>query len=364
MDRTLRVGIIGASADRGWAKISHVPAVQELPGLVLEAVVGSSQASADAAARAFGAARAYGDPASLFADPAIDIVTVAVKVPDHRALVLAAMAAGKHLYCEWPLGRNTAETAELAAAIRVSGVHAAIGLQARADPAVRQARRLIVSGAIGRVLSARVVSDTMAFGPEVEQALAFAEDPANGVTLASIQGAHTLDVVIAVLGRLASAAALATTQFPAVRIGADQAATPRSTADHLLVQAHLVTGAPVSIEVAGGRPADRTPFRFEITGETGSLVLDGGAPRGFQSGRLRLLLDDREQPLDAVAAGLPDTAVNVAGIYAALCSDIRDATRTAPGVEHALRLSRLLDDMARSADTGASLPAGDWPQPD
>ncbi len=363
MDRTLRVGIIGASAERGWARISHVPAVQELPGLALEAVVGSSQASADAAARAFGAAKAYGDAASLFADPAIDIVTVAVKVPDHRALVLAAVAAGKHLYCEWPLGRNTAETAELAAAIRASGVHAAIGLQARANPAVRQARRLVGSGAIGRVLSVRVVSDTMAFGREVETALAFAEDPANGVTLTSIQGAHTLDVVIAVLGRFASAAALATTQFPAVRIGADQAATPRSIPDHLLVQARLVTGAPVSIEVAGGRPADRTPFRFEITGETGSLVLDGGAPRGFQSGRLRLLLDDREQPLDA-ASSLPDTAVNVAGIYAALCSDIRNATRTAPGIEHALRLSRLLDDMARSADTGASLPSGDWPQPD
>ncbi len=363
MDRTLRIGIIGASAGRGWARISHVPAVRDLPGLSLDAVVGSSQASADAAARAFGAAKAYADAASLFRDPAIDVVTVAVKVPDHRALVLAAAAAGKHLYCEWPLGRNVAETEELAAAIRMSGVHAAIGLQARANPAVRRARRLVESGAIGRVLSARVVSATMAFGAEVEQALAFAEDPANGVTLASIQGAHTLDLVAAVLGRFDAAAAMATTQFPELRIGPDRMPAARSTPDHLLFQVRLATGAPVSVEVAGGRPAGQTPFRFEVTGETGTLVLGGGAPRGVQSGRLRLLLDNREQPLDAGPASLPDAAVNVAGIYAALRDDIRNGTRTAPGAGHALRLSRLVDDLARSADTGTRSRAGDWPEP-
>ena len=359
MDDVLRVGIIGASAGRGWARISHVPAVQELPGLALHAVVGSSQASADAAARAFGIATAHADAASLFRDPSIDIV--AVKVPDHRALALAAVAAGKHLYCEWPLGRNTAETVELAAAIRESGVHAAIGLQARADPAVRQARRLVLSGAVGRVLSARIVSTTMAFGPEVEPAMAFAEDPANGVTLPSIQGAHTLDVAAAVLGRFASVSAMATTQFPEVRIGVDQAT--RRTCDHLLVQARLTGGAPVSIEVAGGRPADDTPFRFEITGETGTLVLEGGAPRGFQSGRLRLLLDNQEQRLDGVPAASPETAASVAGIYAALRDDIRNGTWTAPGADDALRLSRLLDDVLRSAETGTSSRAGEWPEP-
>ncbi len=97
MGRTLRVGIIGASAGRGWAKVSHVPAVRELAGIELGAVVTSDQGSADAAAKAFGAAAGYGDAADLFRDPAIVLVTIAVKVPDHRALVLAAVAAGKHV---------------------------------------------------------------------------------------------------------------------------------------------------------------------------------------------------------------------------------------------------------------------------
>ncbi len=362
MDRTLRIGIVGASAERGWAKISHVPAVQRLAGLELGAVLTRDRKSADAAARAFGASRGYVDAASLFGDPAIDIVTIAVKVPDHRELVLAAIAAGKHLYCEWPLGRDLAESEELAAAARAAGVHAAIGLQTRLNPAARRARDLIASGRIGRVLSARIVSTTMAFGAEVEPAMAFAEDGANGVTLATIQGAHTIDFAAAILGRFGEASGLVSTQFPEVTVGEDAAPQVRSTPDHVLFQGRLAGGAPISIEIAGGRPADAVPFRFEVIGDTGTLVLDGGAVRGFQSGRLALRLDGAQQPVEeGEMSDLPETAMNVAGVYAALRDDIRHRTFTVPDFDHAVRLNRLVDDLLASSATGTRRAAGDWP---
>lgn len=362
MDRMLRVGIIGASAERGWAKISHVPAVQELAGLTLAAVATNRQKSADAAASAFGAEKGYGDAQDLFRDPAIDIVVIAVKVPDHRELVLAAAAAGKHVFCEWPLGCNLAGAEELAAAVWASGVHAAIGLQARMNPAARRAHDLIASGTIGRVLSAHIVSTTAAFGPKMEPALAFAEDAANGVTLVTIQGAHSFDLAIAVLGDLSEASGLATTQYPQVQIGDDAAWRPRSTPDHILLQGRLARQAALSIEVAGGRPSGAVPFRFEITGDKGSLVLEGGALRGFQSGRLRLLLDGEEQPVEeGEAAGLPDAAVNVAAIYTALRDDILNGTFTVPGFDHAVRLTRLVEDMLASSTTGTRRLATNWP---
>lgn len=175
-DKPLRVGIIGASTTPGsWARISHVPAVQLLPGVELAAVLGSSQPSADAAAQAFGAAAAYSNPADLFRDPNVDLITVAVKVPDHRALVLGALAAGKAVFCEWPLGRDLAETEELAAAAQKAGVLAAIGLQARLNPAARQACGLLAAGTIGRVLSARLYSATVAFGPQMPASGAYLE---------------------------------------------------------------------------------------------------------------------------------------------------------------------------------------------
>jgi predicted dehydrogenase len=69
MTKALRVGIIGASAERGWANESHVVAVQKLAGLELTAVATSKQAKADAAAQAFGAKTAYGNADDLIRDP-------------------------------------------------------------------------------------------------------------------------------------------------------------------------------------------------------------------------------------------------------------------------------------------------------
>ena len=95
--KTLRVGIIGANAERGWARESHVPAVQHLEGLELAAVANKGQAAANAAAAAFGVAKAYGDAAALIQDPDIDLVTVATTLPTHQAVIGQALAAGKRL---------------------------------------------------------------------------------------------------------------------------------------------------------------------------------------------------------------------------------------------------------------------------
>ncbi len=293
----------------------------------------------------------YADAAALFADSAIDIVTVAVSVPAHRELVLGALAAGKHIYCEYPLGRDLAEAEELAAAARIVCVHVAVGLQLHASAAARRARALIEAGAIGRVLSARILSTPAAFGPTVEAALAFAEKPENGVTLATIQGAHTIDLATAVLGDFADLTALGSTQYPQVTVEGGRP-QPRITPDHLAVTARLAGGAPVLIEVAGGRPAEGTPFRFEVTGETGVLVLEGGALRGVQSGVLRLLVDGKEQPVAAGPVAEPGTAVNVAALYAALRDDILNGTATAPDFGHAVRAAQLLDDALASSASG------------
>lgn len=359
---TIGVGIIGASAEGGWAKESHVPAVRALAGLELVAVATTSQSSADAAARAFGARTGYGDAAAMFRDSAVELVAIAVKVPAHRDLVLGALAAGKHVLCEWPLGRNMAESQELAEAAERAAVRVAIGLQTRENPAVRRAQELVRSGALGRILSARVVSTTAGFGPEVPSAMTYAEDPANGVTLLSIQGARTLDLAIALLGAFSDLSALAATQYPEIRVGDDATPAVRTTPDHVLVQSRLASGAILGVDVAGGFPPDDTPFRFEVFGERGRLALAGGALRGFQSGRLRLEVDGTVEPTaDGETGALPDSAANVADTYAIFRDDIVNNTRTVPDFEHAVRLSRLIDAVLASSSSGSRLTAQDWP---
>ena len=146
IQKEIRVGIVGADARASWAKVSHVPAIKGLPGLKLVAVATRNERSAREAAEAFGADRWFSDPFAMLRDDRIDVVTIAVKVPAHRALVLAAPDAGKAVYCEAPLGRTVAETEEMASA--VGSLPTAIGLQGRLNPAVRRAAQLLCDGVI------------------------------------------------------------------------------------------------------------------------------------------------------------------------------------------------------------------------
>ena len=79
--REIRVGIVGASANRSWAKVSHVPAIKGLASLKLAAVATRNEQSAREAAQAFGADRWFSDPFAMIRDDQIDLITIAVKVP-------------------------------------------------------------------------------------------------------------------------------------------------------------------------------------------------------------------------------------------------------------------------------------------
>jgi predicted dehydrogenase len=102
---------------------------------------------------------------------------------------------------------------------------------------------------------------------------------------------------------------------------------------------------------------------MDVTGEDGILTLEGGAPRGFQAGLLRLRLNgEPADPTDSATAGLPAPVVNVARVYAALRNDIAGGTSTAPDFGHAVRLSHLIDDIRTAATSGQTItPTAAWP---
>jgi predicted dehydrogenase len=306
-------------------------------------------------------AKTYCSGLDLIRDPDIDIVTVATRVTNHLELVLAAIAAGKHVYCEWPLGRGIEEALEMAEAARIAGVHTAIGLQLRASPAVRHASDLIATGAIGRLLSMNISSTTAGFGPAVAAPFLYLEDPSNFANLVTIQGAHTIDLALALMGAIERLSALATAQYPTIQVGDNREERPRVTFDHLLLQAAAVDGATLAIEVSGGSLFDM-PFRLDAIGDKGVLRIDGGAPRGVQSGRLNLVLNGRSEPVEeGKLSAMPDPALNVAATYAALRDDILHSTSSVVDFDHAVRLTRMIEDVFASSREGRRLPAAGWP---
>ena len=111
------LGIVGAdSKGQGWAPLAHFPALRALPEFEIAALCTTREETARAAAERYGVARAYHDYREMFASPDIDIVSCVVRAPNHHEVVMAALRAGKPVYCEWPLGVTTAQAEEMAVA--------------------------------------------------------------------------------------------------------------------------------------------------------------------------------------------------------------------------------------------------------
>src|SRR5438309_11679126 len=153
IESTLGVGIIGVSPIRGWAATAHIPALRALPFYEIRALSGHSAESARAAGEAFGVSAVFSDHKQLVTRPDIDVVAVTVKVPHHREFVSAAIAAGKAVYCEWPLGRDLEDARAMAALAVEQRVHSVVGLQARQAPAIEFVQELLRDGYVGEVLS-------------------------------------------------------------------------------------------------------------------------------------------------------------------------------------------------------------------
>src|SRR5580692_13210989 len=142
-EQRFRVGIVGLEPGRGWAARAHVPALRALSdSYEIVGVANTSLASAQRAAAALGLPRAFTDVAELVSAPDVDIVTVTVKVPHHLEVVKAAIEAGKHVYCEWPLGNGLAEAEELADLAKAKSILGVVGTQARVSPEIRRERSI------------------------------------------------------------------------------------------------------------------------------------------------------------------------------------------------------------------------------
>jgi len=287
-DDKLSVALVGASAGGGgWGPVAHMPAIAAVEQLELVALCTSSPASAAAAAETYGIPRAYHDVRELAAQSDIDLVSVAVKVPHHHSLVMPLLEAGKHVYCEWPLGATVEEAEEMASVARAIGVVAVVGLQGRHDPALTHVRDLVEDGWLGDILSVNV---TMIGGGALERRAseAWMAEDANGANTMTIVVGHTIDAAEYCFGQLSEISATVGVQLP---------------------RWHLVDAGEI-VE------AD-APDNILING-----ILAGGGLMSYQAARS----------------------------YARMAEAIGDGTTAGPDFGHALELHRLLDSARESSD--------------
>ena len=215
--------------------------------------------------------------------PDVDLVTVSVKVPDHYRPVMAAIDAGKHVYCEWPLGRDTAEAIRMCDAAERRGVRHVVGLQGQMSPAINYAKDLIVDGYVGRVLTATMIGCAPNWGAAIDRA--YQAERANGANLLTITGGHQIDALCYCLGEFRELTAFAVSQRDRIPLESTGEIVAKDTPDQLVVNGIMggktAEGAVVSFQIRGGMTRG-TEFLFEIHGDRGDLVLIATARASMQ----------------------------------------------------------------------------------
>ena len=131
----------------------------DVPRPRLEALCDVTLAKAQDAAARFGFARATDDWRALVEDPKVDLVSITTPNALHCEMALAAIAAGKHVYCEKPMGVTLGQAEEMADAAARSPVRTLVGYNYLKNPAVLHARALLDRGAIGRPIHFRGIFD-------------------------------------------------------------------------------------------------------------------------------------------------------------------------------------------------------------
>ena len=279
----MRAAVVGT----GFIGVVHVEALRRL-GIEVAGVVGSSPARAAAKP---GLPPPYESYEAMLSDPTVDVVHITTPNHLHFEQAGEALAAGKHVVCEKPLGLTSAETAELVRLADMSGLVHCTNFNVRFYGQCRAARDRIAAGALGHVFNVHggYVQDWLLKDTDWNWRL----DPAEGGELRAVAdiGSHWLDLVGFVTGkRVASVLGDLATVHPVRRVptrpvetfsggGDDVERVERELSSedlaHVLLRfADGSRGSLVVSQVSAGR---KNRIWFEADGTEGALAWDAEA---------------------------------------------------------------------------------------
>ncbi|KAJ2925245.1 hypothetical protein H1R20_g11843, partial [Candolleomyces eurysporus] len=304
-NKPINVGIIGLST-KGWGAVAHSPALAH-PSLRstwnITALQTSSAESAAAAKeihdKTWSGIRAYHgeDATALSQDSDVDVVTISVKAPLHKAAFDKAVAAGKDIFVEYPPGRSLEESLEMRRQVQEKGnIRVVVGLQGRQNATMRKVKQIIDAGKIGKIRSTTVVAsvprEARFWQPQITEDVLYLLDKANGATMLNICGGHHLDTLMYLLGPFVSVSATASTQYPETSVLSKTTnevirTLPSNVPDHYTFSGPLKSGAHATVVWRSTYPTTpgRTQLLWIIDGETGSIKFEspdlGPLPTGL-----------------------------------------------------------------------------------
>ncbi len=306
MESPVRIGIIGT----GFAKATQIPAFRACPNARITALAsGRAGRAADTAAE-FGIPFHTGDWRELVARDDVDLVSIATPPVLHREMVLAALAAGKHVLCEKPTAMNATESDEMRRAARESGLLAVIDHELRFLDCRRKMREMIHAGEIGVIHHAAVTERRDSRSDPARGWNWWSDEEQGGGELGAL-GSHAFDALLWLLDAdVTSLCGLLSAHVPERRdpVCGEMRRVTADDAARVLVRfadGPFTAGATGIVSLAAV-DSGAQEHRVEIFGTTGALSVDreGRLLRSERgSGRWTEVPTAHERP----AAGMADT---------------------------------------------------------
>jgi predicted dehydrogenase len=264
-------GFMGKCHAQAWNAVTAVFGTRPKPWLELLCDVDRDRAACLALDWNF--ARWTDDWHAVVSDPRVDAVSITTPNNLHRDIAVAALAAGKHVWCEKPMGVRLADAEAMAQAARDTERVTLLGYGYLQNPALQHAARLIRSGAIGRVIDFRgQVDEDYLADPQLPWSWRMRAEEAGLGTLGDIT-VHLISVARLLVGPIARLAAVTETvhRTRPLLAGGVAAVDTDDLAHAVLRFADGTSGMIGSSRVAHGR---KSMIRIEVHGDKGMIVFD------------------------------------------------------------------------------------------
>jgi predicted dehydrogenase len=340
----------------------------QLPEVRLAAVCTSRSETARAAAQEAGFAAWTDSLDALLAQQGVDVVDCAAPNYLHREIILKAIAAGKHVYCEKPLALDGAQAREIALAAGQAGVRLGMTFNYRFIPAIQRAAELVRDGSLGEVYTFR--ADYLHTGyqdPGRPLGWRMRKEQSGGGALVDM-GAHLIDLVRTLLGEFESVHSRMVTfvKERPLKAGAAEKG-PVTVDDAAWLQVRLAGGAEGTIHASRFATGTVDDLLIEIYGRLGALrfhLMDPNwlywydarrpdGPRGGERGWTRLETVQRYPGAASPPGRSPlGWARTHAENQAAFLRALANGEPFTPDVTDGLRTQLVLDAAYASAEAG------------
>jgi predicted dehydrogenase len=330
--RPLRVGLIGV----GWGAVVQTPAFRMVPEFELAALCSRRDESVRAAGAKLGIDDVSTDWESFVQRDDLDIISICTPVDLHHQQALAAIAAGKHVLVEKPVGLSSAQTGEMLAAAEAAGVCHAVCFESRWEPPRLAVRETILSGHLGTpyLVSARSGADFWSPARGLQSEWMYSLEHGGGYLMG--MGSHDIEFVCSMLGDPVAVCADVRSSVP-VRKRPDGSTLNVDADDTSVLLVRMANGAIVTI-ITTAIAAEQNFRSFEAFGSNGSVMMEG------------LLMGEREPTLRKGTAGQGIT--DIEPVYRKAKSGIEAPARRAGGAILALAL--MLEDWLPAFQGGQS----------